>query len=169
MPLNKQIHLDNRPTSKALATNFKLIMSETPPLQEEQVLVRHHFLRMAPDMRGRAYTMPKATQCCKLRALKKCIWGIGREHSPACPAAIAASLQTACETASKHGLQEMRFKLGGLGLHRGAPRQARQDDRQQTSSGRAGHFQDRNWMTLARIQHLFAPAKYPIRAGLKKN
>jgi hypothetical protein len=53
MPQNKQIHLDNRPTGEALASNFKLVISETPPLQDGQVLVRHHFLSLDPYMRGR--------------------------------------------------------------------------------------------------------------------
>jgi NADPH-dependent curcumin reductase CurA len=53
MPQNKQIHLDNRPEGEASASNFKLVTSETPPLQEGQVLVRHHFLSLDPYMRGR--------------------------------------------------------------------------------------------------------------------
>ncbi|MBG9386919.1 NADP-dependent oxidoreductase [Caenimonas aquaedulcis] len=53
MPTNKQIHLDNRPQGEATAGNFKLVTSETPALQEGQVLVRHHFLSLDPYMRGR--------------------------------------------------------------------------------------------------------------------
>ena len=53
MPLNHQIHLDNRPVGEALASNFKLVVSETPALQDGQVLVRHHFLSLDPYMRGR--------------------------------------------------------------------------------------------------------------------
>jgi NADPH-dependent curcumin reductase len=53
MPQNKQIHLDNRPEGEASASNFKLVTAETPPLQEGQVLVRHHFLSLDPYMRGR--------------------------------------------------------------------------------------------------------------------
>jgi NADPH-dependent curcumin reductase CurA len=53
MPLNHQIHLDNRPAGEALASNFKLVVSETPALQDGQVLVRHHFLSLDPYMRGR--------------------------------------------------------------------------------------------------------------------
>ena len=53
MPLNHQIHLDSRPTGEALASNFKLVVSETPALQDGQVLVRHHFLSLDPYMRGR--------------------------------------------------------------------------------------------------------------------
>ncbi len=53
MPLNRQILLDNRPTGEAVASNFKLVKSETPALREGQVLVRHHFLSLDPYMRGR--------------------------------------------------------------------------------------------------------------------
>jgi NADPH-dependent curcumin reductase CurA len=53
MPTNKQILLDNRPTGEATASNFKLVTSETPALQDGQVLVRHHFMSLDPYMRGR--------------------------------------------------------------------------------------------------------------------
>jgi hypothetical protein len=53
MPQNKQIHLDNRPTGEAAASNFKLVVSDTPALKDGQVLVRHHFLSLDPYMRGR--------------------------------------------------------------------------------------------------------------------
>ncbi|HET8748294.1 MAG TPA: NADP-dependent oxidoreductase [Ramlibacter sp.] len=53
MPQNRQILLDSRPTGEARADNFKLVRSETPPLQEGEVLVRHHFLSLDPYMRGR--------------------------------------------------------------------------------------------------------------------
>jgi hypothetical protein len=53
MPLNHQILLDNRPTGEAVAANFKLVTSETPALQDGQVLVRHHYLSLDPYMRGR--------------------------------------------------------------------------------------------------------------------
>jgi NADPH-dependent curcumin reductase len=53
MPLNKQILLDNRPTGEATAANFRLVSTETPPLQDGQVLVRHHYLSLDPYMRGR--------------------------------------------------------------------------------------------------------------------
>jgi NADPH-dependent curcumin reductase CurA len=53
MPTNHQILLDNRPTGEAVASNFKLVTSDTPPLAEGQVLVRHHFLSLDPYMRGR--------------------------------------------------------------------------------------------------------------------
>ena len=48
MPSNQQIHLDNRPTGEALASNFKLVTSDTPALQDGQVLVRHHYLSLDP-------------------------------------------------------------------------------------------------------------------------
>ena len=53
MPQNKQILLDNRPQGEASASNFKLVVAQTPPLQDGQVLVRHHFLSLDPYMRGR--------------------------------------------------------------------------------------------------------------------
>ena len=53
MPSNKQIHLDNRPQGEATAGNFKLVTADTPPLQDGQVLVRHHFMSLDPYMRGR--------------------------------------------------------------------------------------------------------------------
>jgi NADPH-dependent curcumin reductase CurA len=65
MPQNKQLHLDNRPVGEAVVSNFKLVTSETPPLQEGQVLVHHHFLSLDPYMRGRmndskSYAVPQA-------------------------------------------------------------------------------------------------------------
>src|SRR5690606_28098424 len=53
MTANQQILLDNRPQGEATVDNFKLVSSETPALQEGQVLVRHHFLSLDPYMRGR--------------------------------------------------------------------------------------------------------------------
>jgi NADPH-dependent curcumin reductase CurA len=53
MPQNKQILLDNRPQGEASASNFKLVTTDTPALQEGQVLVRHHFMSLDPYMRGR--------------------------------------------------------------------------------------------------------------------
>jgi hypothetical protein len=53
MPQNRQILLDNRPTGEAVVSNFKLVTTDTPALQEGQVLVRHHFLSLDPYMRGR--------------------------------------------------------------------------------------------------------------------
>ena len=65
MPTNQQILLDNRPVGEAVASNFKLVTAETPPLGEGQVLVRHHFLSLDPYMRGRmndakSYAQPQA-------------------------------------------------------------------------------------------------------------
>lgn len=65
MPLNQQILLDNRPTGEALASNFKLVSSHTPALNDGEVLVRHHFLSLDPYMRGRmndskSYAVPQA-------------------------------------------------------------------------------------------------------------
>ena len=53
MPRNRQFLLDSRPQGEARASNFKLVTSETPPLQDGQVLVRHHYLSLDPYMRGR--------------------------------------------------------------------------------------------------------------------
>lgn len=53
MPRNRQFLLDSRPQGEASASNFKLVTSETPPLQDGQVLVRHHYLSLDPYMRGR--------------------------------------------------------------------------------------------------------------------
>ena len=41
MPTNRQHLLDNRPDGEAVASNFKLVTTETPPLKENEVLVRH--------------------------------------------------------------------------------------------------------------------------------
>ena len=64
MPANQQVLLDNRPTGEAATSNFKIVMSKTPALQNGQVLVRHHFLSLDPYMRGRmndtkSYTAPQ--------------------------------------------------------------------------------------------------------------
>jgi len=53
MPRNQQILLDNRPQGEAVASNFKLVATDTPALQEGQVLVRNHYLSLDPCMRGR--------------------------------------------------------------------------------------------------------------------
>ncbi len=53
MPINQQIHLDSRPQGEAQVGNFKLVHSETPVLQDGQVLVQHHYLSLDPYMRGR--------------------------------------------------------------------------------------------------------------------
>ena len=64
MPINKQFLLDNRPTGEALASNFKLVSNDTPPLNDGEVLVRHHYLSLDPYMRGRmneskSYAVPQ--------------------------------------------------------------------------------------------------------------
>ena len=53
MPRNQQILLDNRPTGEAATSNFKLATTDTPALQDGEVLVQHHFLSLDPYMRGR--------------------------------------------------------------------------------------------------------------------
>jgi NADPH-dependent curcumin reductase CurA len=53
MPQNKQILLASRPQGEARADNFRLVVSDTPALQEGEVLVRHHYLSLDPYMRGR--------------------------------------------------------------------------------------------------------------------
>ncbi|KAB7628630.1 NADP-dependent oxidoreductase [Verminephrobacter eiseniae] len=53
MPHNQQIVLDNRPQGEAVASNFRLVRTDTPALQDGQVLVRHHYLSLDPYMRGR--------------------------------------------------------------------------------------------------------------------
>ena len=53
MPSNQQILLDNRPEGEATVSNFKLVTTDTPALQDGQVLVRHHYLSLDPYMRGR--------------------------------------------------------------------------------------------------------------------
>jgi hypothetical protein len=53
MPQNRQFLLDSRPQGEARADNFKLVTTETPPLQDGEVLVRNHYLSLDPYMRGR--------------------------------------------------------------------------------------------------------------------
>lgn len=53
MPDNQQFVLDNRPVGEATTSNFKLLHTQTPELQDNQVLVRHHYLSLDPYMRGR--------------------------------------------------------------------------------------------------------------------
>ncbi|QPN31536.1 NADP-dependent oxidoreductase [Diaphorobacter sp. JS3051] len=53
MPRNQQILLDNRPQGEATVGNFRLVTTDTPALQDGQVLVRHHYLSLDPYMRGR--------------------------------------------------------------------------------------------------------------------
>ncbi|RYX95855.1 MAG: NADP-dependent oxidoreductase [Comamonadaceae bacterium] len=65
MPVNHQILLDNRPSGEATTSNFMAAASDTPALQDGQVLVRHHYLSLDPYMRGRmndskSYVEPQA-------------------------------------------------------------------------------------------------------------
>jgi NADPH-dependent curcumin reductase CurA len=53
MPINRQYVLDNRPQREASESNFRLVTTPTPELNEGEVLVRHHFLSLDPYMRGR--------------------------------------------------------------------------------------------------------------------
>ena len=53
MPRNQQIVLDHRPQGEAVASNFRLVVADTPALKDGQVLVRHHYLSLDPYMRGR--------------------------------------------------------------------------------------------------------------------
>ncbi len=62
---NKHWLLDNRPPGKASVSNFKLATTDTPLLQDGQVLVHHHYLSLDPYMRGRmndskSYAVPQA-------------------------------------------------------------------------------------------------------------
>ncbi len=50
---NQRIVLASRPTGEPSAANFRLESFELPALQDQQVLVRHHFLSLDPYMRGR--------------------------------------------------------------------------------------------------------------------
>jgi NADPH-dependent curcumin reductase CurA len=64
MPVNHQILLDNRPRGEATADNFRMVEVQTPPLQDGQVLVKHHYLSLDPYMRGRmneskSYAVPQ--------------------------------------------------------------------------------------------------------------
>jgi NADPH-dependent curcumin reductase CurA len=53
MVMNKQWLLDNRPEGEAVTSNFKLVETATPALQDGEVLVKHHYLSLDPYMRGR--------------------------------------------------------------------------------------------------------------------
>lgn len=53
MPINRQIHLDNRPQGEASLSNFRQVSAETQALDDKQVLVRHHYISLDPYMRGR--------------------------------------------------------------------------------------------------------------------
>lgn len=53
MPQNRQIILHSRPEGRAGQDNFRLVRTQTPDLQDGQVLVRNHYLSLDPYMRGR--------------------------------------------------------------------------------------------------------------------
>jgi NADPH-dependent curcumin reductase len=53
MPSNQQILLASRPQGEASTSNFNLATTDTPALQDNQVLVKHHYLSLDPYMRGR--------------------------------------------------------------------------------------------------------------------
>ncbi|MGA8515778.1 MAG: NADP-dependent oxidoreductase, partial [Burkholderiaceae bacterium] len=62
---NQQWLLDNRPSAEAQASNFKLVTTDTPALQDGQVLVKQHYMSLDPYMRGRmndskSYAVPQA-------------------------------------------------------------------------------------------------------------
>ncbi len=50
---NQRIVLASRPTGEPSAANFRLEAVDLPALQDQQVLVRHHYLSLDPYMRGR--------------------------------------------------------------------------------------------------------------------
>ena len=51
--INQQWHLVSRPTGEPTPANFKLVEAAVPELQDDQVLVRQHFMSLDPYMRGR--------------------------------------------------------------------------------------------------------------------
>lgn len=53
MPQNRQVQLTSRPTGAATPANFTLVTTPLPPLSENQVRVRNHYLSLDPYMRGR--------------------------------------------------------------------------------------------------------------------
>ncbi|MDP3083057.1 MAG: NADP-dependent oxidoreductase [Rubrivivax sp.] len=62
---NKQILLASRPAAEPGPENFRLVEVDLAPLQDGQVLVRHHYLSLDPYMRGRmseakSYAQPQA-------------------------------------------------------------------------------------------------------------
>jgi NADPH-dependent curcumin reductase len=62
---NQQWLLDSRPAAEAQASNFKLVTTDTPALQDGQVLVKQHYISLDPYMRGRmndskSYAVPQA-------------------------------------------------------------------------------------------------------------
>ena len=50
---NKRFVLASRPSGEPTAQNFRLEEAALPPLQDGEVLVRHHYLSLDPYMRGR--------------------------------------------------------------------------------------------------------------------
>ena len=53
MTVNHQLLLASRPEGEPTAANFRLVETPLPELQDDQVLVRHHYLSLDPYMRGR--------------------------------------------------------------------------------------------------------------------
>ncbi len=51
--MNQQILLDSRPAVEASTSNFRLVATPLPPLQDGQLRVRNHYLSLDPYMRGR--------------------------------------------------------------------------------------------------------------------
>ena len=51
--MNRQVLLTSRPSGEATVDNFTLVEKPLPPLQDGDVLVRHHYLSLDPYMRGR--------------------------------------------------------------------------------------------------------------------
>ncbi len=51
--ISQEIQLASRPNGLPTQSNFKLVKSELPPLQDNQVLVRNLFMSVDPYMRGR--------------------------------------------------------------------------------------------------------------------
>jgi NADPH-dependent curcumin reductase len=65
MAQNNQIHLVSRPSGEPSAANFQLVSSQTPALNDGEILMRNHFLSLDPYMRGRMndgknYAQPQA-------------------------------------------------------------------------------------------------------------
>ena len=50
---NREIRLVSRPSGMPTAANFSQAQIELPPLPDQQVLVRNHFMSVDPYMRGR--------------------------------------------------------------------------------------------------------------------
>ena len=78
--MNLQIHLDNRPVVEAVAvavaSNFALVSGESPAPQDVQVLVRHHFFRLDPYMRGRM-NRAKSYAVAQAQGLEEHCWVVG--------------------------------------------------------------------------------------------